>query len=137
MSQAAAYEIVEFAKRANLNEADTRFQIVDRLFREVLGWPNGAFRMEASTIDGFADYHLTRPNGKPILIVEAKRTGVYFELPENFNQKKLFRPVKTKTLLTSESLKKAIVQAQRYCADEGCEYGAVTNGKQFVFFKAF
>ncbi len=137
MSLASAQEVVGFAKSADLNEADTRFHIVDRLLREVLGWPVGAFKMEESTAEGFADYILTRTNGKPVLIIEAKRTGVYFDLPSNYNHKKAFRAVKTRTLLTSEALKKAIFQAQRYCADEGCEYGAVTNGTQFILFKAF
>ena len=137
MSQAAAEKIVQFATSADLNEADTRFQIIDRLLQDVLGWPTQAFRMEQSTVEGFADYHLLRPNGKPALIVEAKRTGVYFDLPANFNLRKPFRAVKTRTLLTSNGLKAAIIQAQRYCADEGCEYGAVTNGVQFVLFKAF
>lgn len=137
MSQFAAHEIVQFAQGAELNEADTRFQIIDRLLRDVLGWPNGSFKMESSTIAGFTDYHLMRPNGKPVLIVEAKRTGVYFGLPENFNFKKPFRAVKTRTLLATESLRLAIIQAQRYCADEGCEYGAVSNGMQFILFKAF
>lgn len=137
MSQAAAEEIVQFATSANLNEADTRFHIIDRLLQDVLGWPTQAFRMEQSTVEGFADYHLLRPNGKSALIVEAKRTGVYFDLPANFNLRKPFRAVKTRTLLTASGLKTAIIQAQRYCADEGCEYGAVTNGVQFVLFKAF
>ncbi|WP_156957880.1 hypothetical protein [Paracidovorax oryzae] len=137
MSQVAAEDIVQLATSIDFNEADTRFQIIDRLLREVLGWPTQAFRMEQSTLEGFADYHLLRPNGKPALIVEAKRTGVYFDLPANFNHKKPFRAVKTRTLLTAEALKRAIIQAQRYCADEGCEYGAVTNGAQFVLFKAF
>lgn len=137
MSQVAAEEISKWAASVDLNEADTRFQIIDRLLREVLGWPTQAFRMEQSTIEGYADYHLLRPNGKPALIVEAKRTGIYFDLPQNFNHKKPFRAVKTRTLLTSEAVKRAIIQAQRYCADEGCEYGAVTNGSQFVLFKAF
>ena len=87
MSQVAAEEIVKLATSVDFNEADTRFQIIDRLLREVLGWPTQAFRMEHSTIEGFADYHLLRPNGKPALIVEAKRTGVYFDLPANFNHK--------------------------------------------------
>jgi len=39
--------------------------------------------------------------------------------------------------LTSDSLKKAMVQAQSYCAAEGCEFAAVSNGRQFVIFKAF
>ena len=137
MSHDAAREVVESASKSDLNEADTRFHIIDRLLRDVLGWPTSAFKMEPSTIAGYSDYHLLRPNGKPVLIVEAKRTGVYFDLPANFNHKKLFRAVKTKTLLTTEGLKLAIIQAQRYCSDEGCEYGAVTNGRQFILFKSF
>lgn len=137
MSHDAANEIVESAKNLDFNEADTRFHIVDRLLREVLGWPIGSFKMEQSTIAGYSDYHLVRPNGKPVLIVEAKRTGVYFDLPSNINHKKLFRAVKTRTLLTSDSLKLAIIQAQRYCSDEGCEFGSVTNGRQIIIFKSF
>ena len=137
MSLIAAKEISSFAHGADLNEADTRFHIIDRLLREVLGWPVGSFRLEPSTIDGYSDYHLNRPNGRPALIIEAKRTGIYFELPGNFNHKKTFRAVKTRTLLTSDNVKKAIIQAQRYCADEGCEFGAITNGQQFILFKAF
>lgn len=137
MSQIAAQEIVQLTQNTDLNEANTRFHIIDRLLREVLGWPNSSFKLETATVEGYADYHLMRPNGKTVLIVEAKRTGVYFELPANFNHKKPFRAVKTRTLLTSDALKKAIIQAQRYCSDEGCEYGAVTNGSQFILFKAF
>ena len=137
MSHDVAIEVVASTKNLDLNEADTRFQIIDRIFRDVLGWPTSSFKMEPSTMAGYSDYRLLRPNGKPILIVEAKRTGVYFDLPSNFNHKKLFRAVKTKTLLTTEPLKAAIVQAQRYCSDEGCEYGGVSNGHQFIFFKSF
>ena len=137
MSLASAQEIIAFAKNVDLNQANTRFHIIDRLLKEVLGWPPGSFRMEESTAEGFADYRLNRSNGKPALIIEAKRTGVYFDLPANYNHKKTFRAVKTKTLLTSDALKKAIFQAQRYCADEGCEFGAITNGQQFILFKAF
>lgn len=130
-------DLVTYASDVDLNEADTRFHIIDRLLREVLGWPSSSFKLEPATIDGYSDYHLLRPNGSLALIVEAKRTGVYFDLPPNFNHNKPIRQVKAATLLTSESLKKAIIQAQRYCSDEGCEFAAVTNGRQFVFFKAF
>jgi hypothetical protein len=137
MSISAAKELIEYAENADLNEADTRFQLIDKLLQEVLGWPRVAFRNEKSTIEGFSDYHLIRPNGKIALIIEAKRTGIYFDLPKNFNSDKNFRSVKARTLLTSPSLKTAMIQAQRYCSDEGCEYGAVTNGKQLILFKAF
>lgn len=137
MSIDAAESLVQLSKGVDFNEADTRFQLIDRLLQEVLGWPRSAFRMEKSTIDGYSDYLLIRPGGGTALIIEAKRTGIYFDLPANFNHAKKFRSVKAKTLLTSPSLKDAIIQAQRYCSDEGCEFGGVTNGSQFVLFKAF
>jgi hypothetical protein len=133
----AAEAITRDSSTLDLNEADTRFQIIDRLLREVLGWPATAFKLEHSTVEGFADYILRKANGKPVLVIEAKRTGIYFQFPPNFNKGKTFRRVKVKTLLTDESLKRAMVQAQRYCTDEGIEYGAVSNGTQFVIFKAF
>jgi predicted type IV restriction endonuclease len=70
MSHDAARDVVASTKTLDLNEADTRFHIIDRILRDVLGWPTNSFKMEPSTISGYSDYHLLRPNGKPILIVE-------------------------------------------------------------------
>ncbi|WP_431094847.1 hypothetical protein [Polaromonas aquatica] len=137
MSLAAAELLIDTAKKADFNEADTRFHLIDRLLMDVLGWPSGSFRNEPSTLDGYSDYHLLRPNGKIALIIEAKRTGSYFTLPANYNFDKPFRSVKTKTLLTSDTLKAAILQVQRYCSDEGCEFAAVSNGIQLILFKAY
>ena len=137
MSLAAAELLIDKAHKADFNEADTRFHLIDSLLMDILGWPRGAFNNEPSTLAGYSDYHLLRPNGKIALIIEAKRTGIYFTLPANYNFDKPYRSVKTKTLLTSETLKAAIMQAQRYCADEGCEFAAVSNGIQLILFKAF
>ncbi len=137
MSHNAAEEICRTATALDLNEADTRFHIIDRILSDVLGWPRSAFTLEQSTADGYSDYHLLRPNGTIALIVEAKRSGIYFDLPANFNHSKPFRSVKAKALMTSPTLKSAMTQAQRYCTEEGCEFAAVTNGAQFVLFKAF
>ncbi|GAB3091465.1 hypothetical protein [Lysobacter terrae] len=136
MSVDAAKELAETANTADLNEADTRFQILDKLLIEVLGWPRSAFDLERSSADGFSDYVLKKPNGVAALIIEAKRTGNYFQLPENFNAGKKLRQVKVKSLL-SGSLKDALLQAQRYAAELGCEFAAVSNGVQFVYFKVF
>lgn len=132
----AAQELVAEVGRLDLNEADTRFHIIDRLLEVVLGWPKSAFSLEPSTVDGYADYLLKRPSGVPALIIEAKRTGVDFDLPANYNAGKKYRGVKVKAL-QSGALGAAMAQAQRYAADLGCEFAAVSNGRQFVFFKVF
>lgn len=137
MSINAAQELVAFIESADLNEADTRFHIIDRLFEQVLAWPRAAFRLEKSTIEGFSDYHFMRPNGRPALILEAKRTGIHFQVPPNFNQAKLYREVRIKALLTDASIKGAMIQAQRYAADEGSEYAGISNGRQVIIFKVF
>lgn len=137
MSIDAIQDLLRSCSEQDLNEADTRFQLIDRLLSEVLGWPKSAFRLEKSTAEGFSDYILLRPNRVPAIIVEAKREGTYFEIPPNFNHGKLYREVRVKALLSSTDLAAALLQAQRYCADEGCEFGAVTNGRQLVIFKAF
>jgi hypothetical protein len=33
------------ARRLDLNEADTRFHLIDRILIECLGWPKSAFRL--------------------------------------------------------------------------------------------
>ena len=81
MSIDAATAIVEFAESADLNEADTRFHIIDRLLAEVLGWPKSAFTLEMSTVDGYADYVLERPNGTIALILEANAPEFILNFP--------------------------------------------------------
>lgn len=137
MSIDAIKALIQEHSGIDLNEAETRFQLIDRLLQEVLGWPKSAIRLEKSGCAGFADYVLSRASRFPALVVEAKREGQYFEIPANFNSGKLYREVRIKALLTSPCLAAALLQAQRYCADEGCEFGMVTNGGQFIIFKAF
>jgi len=133
----AAQEIANASKNIDFNEADTRFQIIDRILIEVLGWPKSAFRLEHNTNSGFSDYHLLRPNDRVALIVEAKRTGYYFDIPQNFNSKNSARQIQLKALMTSAPLALVIKQAQRYATDEGSEYAAICNGQSLILFKAF
>lgn len=136
MSVDAMELVVKAAVGVDLNEADTRFHIIDSLLESGLGWPRSAFSLEPSTVDGFADYVLKRPNGSPALIIEAKRTGAHFDLPANYNAGKKFRSVKIKALY-SGGLKDALSQAQRYASELGCDFAAVSNGRQFIYFKVF
>ena len=61
------------------NEAETRFQIIDRVIVECLGWPRGSLRLE-QTQEGraYSDYELGEPR---CAIWEAKRQNRTFELP--------------------------------------------------------
>lgn len=61
------------------NEATTRLHLIDRLLREVLGWPAEEVVCEHRIENQYADYALGKPATR--LIVEAKREGVYFSLP--------------------------------------------------------
>jgi len=53
------------------------------------------------------------------------------------NAEHLTRSVSLDALLTDDKLRAAVEQAQSYASDRGCEFAAVTNGVQWVFFRAF
>ncbi|MFD6444858.1 hypothetical protein ACFWEJ_07145, partial [Promicromonospora sp. NPDC060204] len=40
------------------NEAQTRFDIIDQVVKEVLGWPSDKIRVERQAGSGFTDYEL-------------------------------------------------------------------------------
>jgi hypothetical protein len=63
----------------NRNEATTRLHLIDELLQGTLDWPKGHIIAEESHGGTYADYALGRPATR--MIVEAKREGVYFELP--------------------------------------------------------
>lgn len=121
----------------DLNEANTRHQLIDPLLHDVLGWPRNRVLCEEFIKPGFADYVLVRPDKTPILFIEAKREGKYFEIPQSLIAKGNFAYIKVSTLLTDETSAAAINQVREYCLTSGCEYAAVTNGRQWIFFKTF
>jgi hypothetical protein len=121
----------------SFNEADTRHKIIDEVIHGVLNWPKTQTFHESYIAPGYADYRLKRSNGEDLIFLEAKREGVYFELPNNFNGDKLSRHVLVKTLLTKVSIKSAMEQVWAYCMEEGCEFAGITNGHEWIFFKTF
>ncbi len=123
-------------EHGRISEADTRHRVIDCILHEVLCWPRSAVACEEYTKSGFADYVLLGRRDGHILFIEAKKSGYYFTLPTT-SSKSLYRYVAVKTLLTHAPLKKAIEQVRTYCLNSGCEYAAVTNGRQWVFFKTF
>lgn len=118
-------------RHADRNEATTRFLMIDRLFFECLSWPKEDVKLEEPHGREYADYVFSV--FRPVLIVEAKREGDYFELPAG--QKRL--EISLPTLMRDyPNLKAAIEQAAGYCQSRGVPFGAVTNGHQIVAFIA-
>jgi hypothetical protein len=136
-AHAIAEELSNSYGSRNLNEADTRHQLIDRVLHEVLAWPRNATKCESYIAPGFADYVLFRGDGAKILFIEAKREGDYFQLPPSAKSSNAGAFVKVNTLLTSESLANAMLQVHAYCAEEGCPIAAVTNGHEWVIFRTF
>lgn len=113
------------------NEADTRFRFIDSILTKVLNWDIKDINVEDSYEGKYADYKLTL--FRPVGVWEAKRSGVYFELPVGVN--KLILPIKTISK-DNASIKEAIVQVSGYCHERGIPMGVVTNGWQFIAFLA-
>ncbi|MEC5345300.1 P-loop NTPase fold protein [Brenneria populi] len=114
----------------DMNEADTRFHIIDQVLFS-LGWHNSDFKLEKHENGDYTDYELGNPRK---LIIEAKRTNVNFDLPPNPRKKNTF-PIND-ILSNSYSCKEAFEQAQRYCAARGVRYAVITNGHQYISFLA-
>ena len=111
------------------NEADTRFQLVDRLFFDCLGWDKEDVKLEESYNREYTDYAFSAP--RRLFIVEAKKEGDYFELPAGETR------IEQSLISLSKrypNLKEALEQAAGYCQTRGVPFGAVTNGHQLVAF---
>lgn len=86
---------------------------------------------------GYADYILKKENGDDLLFIEAKKEGLYFEIPVAYSSKETSSYVSIKKLISDENIGKAVKQVRNYCFDTGCEYAAITNGHEWIFFKTF
>lgn len=117
--------------KGNRNEATTRFQLIDSILLNSLAWERGSITSEDSYNKEFTDYTLHL--NQPVLIIEAKREGNYFELPSGYNG--LNYPLKS-LCKDEKNLRDALVQVSQYCQKRGIQLGAVSNGWQFVVFLA-
>ncbi|MCR9813591.1 hypothetical protein, partial [Vibrio parahaemolyticus] len=63
------------------NEAETRHKIIDFVLHDFLFWPKNKVVVEEYINPGYADYILKKDNGDDLIFIEAKKEGVYFELP--------------------------------------------------------
>jgi hypothetical protein len=113
------------------NEATTRFHLIDALLTNVLHWPKEAMRLEDSLDRTYADYALGSSGTR--LIVEAKREGVYFELPAGVSS----GIMQLKTVMDSDAaIDAAVRQVLGYCQSRGVSYATVSNGHQLIAFLA-
>lgn len=110
------------------NEATVRFQLIDRLITDVLGWQKGDVQVERYERGDFSDYECGSPSA---LVIEAKRSSTHFLVPAGFD-----KPIcRIKTLCESSAdVEAAIVQAIDYCRERSIQYGAVCNGTQLAVF---
>lgn len=118
-----------------LNEAETRFKIIDDILEKYLKWPKQNTAVEFFVEGNRADYILKNKANKPILIIESKKQGVYFELPNTVNFTKPFQKISIDKLITDDNIREAINQVKEYCEDLLCQYGAITNGLVWIIFK--
>ncbi|MRR51780.1 MAG: hypothetical protein EG825_12865 [Rhodocyclaceae bacterium] len=113
-----------------LNEADTRFRMIDTLFFDCLGWPKDSVNMEERFDGTYADYTFLR--GARVAVLEAKREGQFFELPSDTRTGTL----SLRAIMTGSGVETAVRQAMGYCQERGVPIGIVSNGRQLVAFVA-
>ena len=131
--QEAVKSLVKDIDKSNLdwNEAETRFQIIDRIILDCLGWPRASLRLEQAHNRTYADYELGDPR---CVIWEAKRENRIFELPAD-PQGKIVKDLPSIMALDTE-VSEAIRQVQGYCSARGVELAVATNGHQLIAFLA-
>ena len=115
------------------NEATTRLHLIDALLIDALRWPRSSVRAEEPAGSGRIDYALGSPGTQ--FIVEAKREGIYFDLPVGISTgvhsiENLILGDKGK------SLREALTQVAEYAARNGVAPAGVTNGHQLILFIA-
>lgn len=116
----------------NWNEAETRFQIIDRIIVDCLGWPRSTVRPEQSDKSRtYSDYELGRPR---CAIWEAKRINRPFELPADPMRKTV---VDLPSIISLRGeVAAAVDQVQSYCVRRGVDIAVATNGHQLIAFLA-
>ncbi|UOQ72109.1 hypothetical protein [Hymenobacter cellulosilyticus] len=116
----------------SINEAQTRFDIIDRIIREFLSWQYGNIDVESFARGekaNFVDYILK--SGDYTIVVEAKRAGASFPNPSFKSKLKL-----NGTVLGQGEIADAIKQAENYALEKEADIVVVTNGVCWCFYSA-
>ena len=116
--------------KGNRNEATTRLHLIDTIFFECLGWDRKADCITEERFEGkYTDYTFHAPHR--LLILEAKKEGTYFDIPDDYSNGKY----KIKTLKEDvPNLREAVDQVADYCQKRGVPLAAISNGHQMVAF---
>jgi hypothetical protein len=124
-------ELAEYMLAAHeRNEATTRVQLIDRLLFECLGWSQEDLNAEDYEGGEYADYVM--PRARRRLVLEAKREGATFELPDGLGP-----TAGIKALLgLGGALSDALLQVENYAHRRGAPYAAICNGHQLLAFIA-
>lgn len=130
-------QAVDDSPERSRNEADTRHRLIDLVLHDVLSWPRNRVSVEEYIRPGYADYVLRKSNNEPIILVEAKREGQFFQIPHETRPEEQSGYIGIQKLMSDDAIKIAINQVRSYCVDVGCEYAAITNGHEWIFFKTF
>ena len=115
------------------NEAQNRFQFIDRLLKECLGWEQPYIEVEATDdLKGKADYLLGKP-AKAVL--EAKKEAKKFDFLPGVrpNAARKLRPL----IDGCHTLNDAVRQVILYCAMHGAPIAVVCNEPQMVIFQTY
>lgn len=142
MPDRALRELDELMKRLgsylenHYSEADTRVKFIDPLLTLVLGWDEFLHikREENYTDDEerrCIDYLVSLE--EPVLVVEAKKNLTEFEIPTTLRR---IDYSLNGVIQNWKNAWAAIKQAQEYCVHQGARYALVTNGRQYIAFKA-
>jgi len=121
-------------KDKTLNEAATRFKIIDKIIKKTFFWPDSNIEVEDKNNEGFTDYRLVDKD-KTFLVIEAKREKIDFNFSEYQDIKN--NKIKVKLLMKDISAKETIEQVKNYCNDIGCNYACITNGHEWAFFRTY
>lgn len=126
-------EICIFAAKKDLSkasEAQVRFDIIDRMIKDVLLWEHGQITVEEIDDDqkrGYVDYIL-RTNDY-VIVIEAKKSGASFPTPTKRRKLKL-----AGTVLGQGEIANAILQVKEYSKNKKANLAIVTNGQCWCFF---
>lgn len=129
--------LIQESDKRNSNEANTRHKIIDFIIHDFLSWPKNRVFLEEHIHPGYADYILKRNEEDPILVIEAKKEGIFFELPIPYAKDETSCFISIKKLMSNQNIGDAISQVKTYCFELGCEYACITNGHEWIFFKTF
>ena len=110
------------------SEAELRFQFLDAVLLEVLGWSRDDICVESASETGYADY-LLKLKPRNAAVIEAKRAST--ELITTA------KGARASYILRGPVLRPAIpgiMQAKGYASDHGCALAAVTTGIAWIVF---